>query len=598
MIARNMPAGSRRSRFAEMDWHPNYIALFGADGQTLDLPDLDKVIASRAPGLVRHVAASDLIIYAPQATRLRVDRAGGFAVLGAVFDRLGSELSAEEISGELITFSHLLDRYWGHYLAFRRDETRNAWEILRDPSGSLRALLVDGRVGLASDELPFWLLRALGIALHPERSRLANALATPTITAHCSLLSGMEILPAGAAATWDGSWSAPRLVWRAPSSQPISDSDPQAIRNAVECVARAIAGEKRDMVIELSGGLDSAIALGAMKSVAPDCRIVAVNIATPHASGDEREPARDAARLWDIALVEVTPDEGDLDYRLALEGVQPALRNGYGLDNVAERAVSGVCQSFGADRILTGQGGDAVFFQFPSDNVGMDLCRDRGPASLWSRAAMDIARRARCSIWRLQWRMLMRSWRNQAPDRVPPVPIFLTRSAWQDYDAAFGDHTWVTASSALPPAKRFQIFTLANCEWYNGPVARRRHAELVHPLLAQPVVEACLGMPTYRLSHGTQDRALARTLFADLLPPSIARRRLKGETSAYYRRAIVHNLSYLRRHLLEGSLVAAGLLDPDMLAAALDEDALIWRHDARGVVALASLESWARHWGL
>jgi asparagine synthase (glutamine-hydrolysing) len=82
-------------------------------------------------------------------------------------------------------------------------------------------------------------------------------------------------------------------------------------------------------------------------------------------------------------------------------------------------------------------------------------------------------------------------------------------------------------------------------------------------------------MPSYKLSYGTNDRALARDLFADILPTSIARRRGKGEVSSYYRRALVENLPFLRPFLLDGTLAAHGFLDADTLDELMTDETLM-----------------------
>mgnify|MGYP006137120025 FL=1 len=132
---------------------------------------------------------------------------------------------------------------------------------------------------------------------------------------------------------------------------------------------------------------------------------------------------------------------------------------------------------------------------------------------------------------------------------------------------------------------------------FHGPSERRVHAELVHPLLAQPIVELALSMPSYQLAQGRSDRALARKAFGALLPESVQRRRGKGDASNYYRRAVVQNIALLRAMLLDGVLVSNGLLDRSQVDQALSEDSLIWSDRSRLIAAYASLEAWARYWG-
>ena len=119
---------------------------------------------------------------------------------------------------------------------------------------------------------------------------------------------------------------------------------------------------------------------------------------------------------------------------------------------------------------------------------------------------------------------------------------------------------------------------------------------LIHPLLSQPVVELCLAIPTYDLAHGPIDRALAREAFDRWLPSEIASRSTKGDASAYYNRAVVENLAFLRSFLIDGLLVERRILDVQAVAALADEDRLMQSSDYGGLVVAASLEAWARAW--
>jgi asparagine synthase (glutamine-hydrolysing) len=116
-----------------------------------------------------------------------------------------------------------------------------------------------------------------------------------------------------------------------------------------------------------------------------------------------------------------------------------------------------------------------------------------------------------------------------------------------------------------------------------------------HPLLSQPVVELCLGIPSWRLTAG-RDRGFARAAFAHRLPPRVAHRRSKGVLSTLYAKRLVHSLDVVRPWLLDGALCRAQVLDRAVLEAALTPEALLWEGQASRLAWAACLEGWVRHW--
>ena len=108
-------------------------------------------------------------------------------------------------------------------------------------------------------------------------------------------------------------------------------------------------------------------------------------------------------------------------------------------------------------------------------------------------------------------------------------------------------------------------------------------------------MEAGLAWSSVDLTRGGRDRAAARIAYSDALPEMILERRSKGELSAFYGRAVVANLDFLRSYLLEGELAQACLLDQG-LERAMTREALVWHGGAPRLLSLALLEAWLRRW--
>ena len=129
-----------------------------------------------------------------------------------------------------------------------------------------------------------------------------------------------------------------------------------------------------------------------------------------------------------------------------------------------------------------------------------------------------------------------------------------------------------------------------------GENRRSLVADVIHPLLAQPIMELCLRTPTPVLTSGGRDRGLARHAFSHRLPDAIAGRRTKGSLGGYYARTVAGSLAFLRPFLLEGRLAQMNMINVARLEALLTREQLIIRGDYPSILFTALVESWVREW--
>nr|WP_231621797.1 asparagine synthase-related protein [Sphingomonas sp. 37zxx] len=118
----------------------------------------------------------------------------------------------------------------------------------------------------------------------------------------------------------------------------------------------------------------------------------------------------------------------------------------------------------------------------------------------------------------------------------------------------------------------------------------------VSPLLAQPLVEACLAIPSWLWFEGGRNRVVARRAFAGDLPADIIQRRSKGTPYSFVAQIFETHRAAIRRMLVDGELAKHDMLD---LAAVLDvfDDPRPVHGDAfRRVLQFADVEAWARTW--
>ncbi len=519
-------------------------------------------------------------VFAPTGGRLEAARGldGHGVLIGEVYDGEGQALSPRARSAlgcRRLDAAHaraVCADYWGRYLLVRRVDGDVA--VLRDPSGALDCV-VWRKAGVtlisttAAAVIDPWLPD--GIAL--EWDAVAALVGRPGEHRHRLALTGLQAVAGGELRTIGEGVNRATQIWRpADLYRNRASRPPPDLRGAVERSVRALAGDRR-WIAEVSGGLDSAIVAGVL--TADQRRNVAawVNHYVDQPEGDERAYARAVAGRHGFTLTELRRDGLRLDAdRLAAcaETFRPAANDidpDYN-DDIADRI-----EAMGAWGSLTGQGGDAVFFQMPSLLIALDeICERRGRA----RGAVlhRLARWLRRSMWPTA---LARDWREEVGHRA----------SW--------DHPWLDDLASVPPAKAIQMSALAFCQTFQGPALRSRLGPCVNPLLSQPVMEAGLAISTVDLTWGGRDRAAARAAFADVLPASILDRRSKGELGAYYGGAVAAHLAFLRDYLLGGALAEAGLIDPG-LEDRLTRDALLWRGGHSQLLSLALTEAWVRRW--
>ncbi len=470
-----------------------------------------------------------------------------------------------------------VDGGWGRYiLAWTADAGELA--VLRDPSGAMDCLAWrKGRLRVVADQPPQEADVLMPDALSIDWERLGGIAAQPGLASDQPPLRGLEAIAPGGFAlvgretSRHVAWS-PAAIWR----ERRADPSPGALRAVVDAAVAAAVEGHDDLVGEVSGGLDSAIVSSSLAASGGAGRARFVNYHGDWAEGDERVYAKATAAMSGLSLATARKPVAPITPAL-LEplgwGVRPAL---HGVDAAYDRDMAGRLAAAGATGLLTGQGGDAVFFQAPDPRVVVDRRLRRGWKGFEPGYWAEVGRWTRHSAWTVAGLALRPRTLAPAQGRV---------------------HPWLEDAGDLPPGKRGQVLRLANCQVFWGDCLRARAADLVHPLLGQPVMEHALAVPSDLLLAGVRDRGLARLAFADRLPALVRERRDKGDLGAFYGHVVLSSLPALRPFLLGGRLVEHRLLDPVELERDLSPERLMCAPDGNSPLLLAVLEAWARHWG-
>lgn len=509
---------------------------------------------------------------------------GGGVLIGEAVGRAGAlERKTSNVAEQA---RRLSNQIWGSYVALLAGERAGLPCILRDPGGGLDGLVWRADEALLiSDDLPAWLRPWMPLELAIDWGLVAAMLCDPVLASAGVALKGVEGLAPGV--LW--SPTSPRqAIWTpALAAGPRAPSRLQAMAelpDLVDEVVGALAGEKS--LIELSGGLDSAIVASALRATGKAAE--GLNYFSAELGGDERTYARAVADLNGLKLAEIEKPAPSLDLA-ALASAAGGARPGFNaLDFEHDLDVAARCISMGADTLLTGQGGDHVFFQAPTALIAADAMGQGPNAGMLA----VLARRLGCSVWRVLGEALGARL-GRAPERDKPA--HLSAKAWKLASGA-PIHPWLEGLGGLPPAKALQARCLAAALSLSGASRRGAAARLRHPLLSQPVMEYCLPIPVKDLTCGGHDRALARTAFASRLPASVATRQGKGRLTSHYGRAIASGLPSLRALLIEGRLAQEGLLNVEVLDRMLTREHLAWRGGYGAIMGLTAVELWVRAW--
>lgn len=583
--------------YVALSWRPGGDAapLLGLD-QLLQSPAIpnDWFVADRADGFC---------LLLERARPLKIGRStdGAVRILGDLFERSTSRLAPARVvcptpqAGLDDLCLHLTRAYWGRYVVLQPDRAGDM-AAFRDPSGAVDVVTWrNGAVTIAASGIPDWLPSSLAPRLTLNWAAVARFLVDPAALASSCGLDGVTAIDPGMI-HWPSKEQEPTVVWRPASfalaSARVSPAEARAaIVRAVDDCVTALSAAAGPMLAEVSGGLDSSIVASGLVGV-PQANILQwVNFHAADLQGDERRYARALAErqffpLTEIAKPELLLTDEALDDQVI--GLRPSLN---GLDQHYDADLADRCAALGARSIITGQGGDIVFFHTPTSVVAADAWRGR--TWRWSEIA-DSARWTRRSVWSVLGAAAHAAGGGGRHLSLP-LPDFLSPKGLA---SSVNDeiHPWLTGLDGVAPAKRLQIRSLVNAQAFHGDCRRGRQAELLHPLLSQPVVELCLSIPAIDLTRGGRGRALAREAFAHRLPDIITQRRSKGDLTAYYGRMLARSLPALRPYLLDGVIAGHGFIARDVLDQMLTQEHLIWHGDYAYLLRLLAVESWARHW--
>jgi asparagine synthase (glutamine-hydrolysing) len=575
-----------------------FLALFGPRNEAVDRL-LDRMIQGQAATRIAIVERSErrLLVTDRRLPVIALPSGRGY-VLGDLFRQdetgpIGELPRSIAASGGRV----LVDFYWGRYVALIEDAPGAPVEILRDPSGAIEcvharvggALLVTSdvgfatRVGLLRPQVD-WDFAAHFLAYpHLPLARTGLIGLRSTRPGCCDAVSNNDLRTLVYWTPWRYAASERRLTSLQAAGEQLRDR----VASTVDALARPF----QSILLELSGGLDSSIVAAALAAAAR--KPAALNIATEGPEGDERHHARAVAdrlalRLFDRTVSLAEPV--DLRRSPAAGSPRPGV---HAAVQLWDRAVLAAARDGDHDACFSGTGGDNVFCSLATAAPVADraMAAGFGPGTMATIA--DVAAVHGCTLWtaiRLAIRQLRRA--RRVPG-WPHDPRFLARDA---IPMAAEPHPWLDEPAGSLPGTRAHIRSIMVAQAHMHGSERQRFVPLVLPLLAQPVMELCLAIPTWLWVAEGRERAVARHAFAGALPDTIVRRRTKGTMTAYCGEIFLRNRPVLRELLLDGGLAREGIVDRAAAEAALAAPGPLRGDDYFRLLAMADVEAWAQSW--
>jgi len=530
----------------------------------------------------------------------------GGIVLGTIFERNGTAQRVADFdpvtSIRIVDTAGgaLIDNYWGSYVAIVTHNRSNATSILRSPLGNLPCLTAAAHgVQLFFSYLPDC-IRLGTLNLSIDWDYVACHLLKVYLDSNQTGLKEVTAVPAGHCARIQADNKTTGVYWdprRVSQNEPITQETEavEIVRSTTLACVRAWSSRHEIVLHKLSGGLDSSIVLGCLQQARPSASMTTLTFFGPDAAScDEREYARLAARHAGSELVESYIDP-HVDLSLALNdsaSEKPPSYRGRVSCAPIERELA---RSKNATAIFSGDAGDEIFLR-SSRLASADYVTTRGLDRHLIDALLHRAEMESISFWKAAREALYNGWfvreldvlkgRNKLQNHVSEKLIDkLRKNSRRGVSSSHRD-------IRVPLGKQYQILHALAPAPYYLPLAKAGDPEPVTPLASQPLVEACLRIPTYVLTQGGWDRAIARRAFAATVPAEIIHRRTKGGGEETAMQILQSNAELARSMLLDGNLVRRNLLDRSKLEDALSDRPSVELKAPVPVLRYLSMELW------
>lgn len=498
--------------------------------------------------------------------------------------------------GDALAANHaqrLLRRYWGGYLMVHADPMGPV-RIFRDPSGLLPCYFRrdHGRVTLAGSVSDL-AKPGPGAANLDE---IARILGGGDLRGRQTCVSGVEELIAGECLVVDEGELRIEQYWSpwdhvARTGLGAEEAADELRRTITDCVG-AWAACFPSIMVGVSGGLDSSIVAASASKTAD--RLTCLNLVSPDFDGDERRYARALAESIGTRLIEENRELRDIDVTVSAAPHHPwPVAPLYKQTN--EAIHRRLLRDLPVDAFFSGNGGDGILCGVRSAVPFIDRLLAEGPRPSLASTLYDLTLLTGADAKTV----LKHGWDRYRRNRGRHTPLInlagLGKEVGRKIRAEGASHPWLDAPDDILPGKTVHAAFLMRAQKGIELYPRATMPPHIAPLMSQPIIEACLAIPTWEWIAGGQNRAVSRKAFEGYLPELITARKQKGGPGDFHLSIYRAHRSALHDRLRGGILAESGILDLALLDIPEDPS---WRGTERidRVLTFVAAENWSRYW--
>lgn len=544
----------------------------------------------------RHVLGAVRIFASKDTPTLLIPGCG--MVIGHLFSRDGRPVAEHEIRTHHNNYAefeeYILESCWGEYiLIYASGSNGQKLNILRDPSGGLPCIY---SIQESSGFITSSITTAVSLGLYKKQidwDYICHALTYTNLrTARTGLSEVSELLP-GCSLRIHGSNSTARMAWspwtfvgadqRHDDSLEAADS----VRRAVASTVKAWAETDGDILLELSGGLDSSIVATCLRGV--NARVTSCTVVTPLLGENEQRYADQMASHLGIEnnILEARLEHAILKFPPPPDSVVPAIGI---MHHAGNTALENAGDAYGVNTYFSGGGGDTIFCYMRGTAPAVDAFKERGFAAGIT-AIRNLSELHQCPLTKAG-RLTLGKFMKGARSPWQASTMFLNPS---NAAATLQSHPWFDTPAETLPGDMEKIFGLVASQSYRDGLPRAASRVVRLPLLSQPVVEACLRVPTWMWISEGKNRSVARAAFADALPNTILNRRSKGSYLSFFGTVYKRERTQMLEFLATGCLRSRGLLDMDAIEDFIGSDLPPRDSSFPRIFDLCMIENWLRY---